>query len=198
MHTPEIPLTRDELHAIVNYDAATTRLVPKVPQPQLGLTATKHSPTRLQIGATLYSMSRLAYLYHHGKIISRVCHVDGNRLNYAPDNLEPYIPSGRSASLPIPVALDAHPAIELKTKLGKSYYAALRVPAKPKYTPTATVIVVTDSIGYRVTARTEQSAIRLARAHISKLSTKEKQALGMLPPNPELINPFDEDDTNTY
>lgn len=41
------------------------------------------------------SCTKLAYLFHHGRVPSSITHKDGNLSNFAPDNLIPYKPVGR-------------------------------------------------------------------------------------------------------
>lgn len=78
-------ITQEYLKTIVDYDPITTKLVPKPAQPLIGLTATKFGQRHLLIGGSKHSMANLAYLYHHGKTIARVKHLDGNNLNFAPN-----------------------------------------------------------------------------------------------------------------
>lgn len=170
-------LTKEYLHTILSYDPLTTKLVPKSPQPQLGITAAKFGQKHLLLGATKYSMAKVAYLYHHGIMPSMVTHKDGNPCNFAPDNLIPYKPSGRRKHLPIPDAIDAWQNPAVSAKLGARYQPIVRPPKGCTGTP----ILLIDGMGYAITARTIDGAKRLARLYAKSLTNEEKQQLGMTP-----------------
>ena len=169
-------ITKEYLHTILSYDPVTTKLVPKSPQPQIGITAAKFGQRHLLLGATKYSMAKLAYLYHHGVMPNMVTHIDNNKLNFAPDNLTPYKPSGRPNHLPIPDAVDAWQNQSVSAKLGARYQPIVRPPKGCIGKP----ILLTDAMGYSITARTIDGAKRLARLYAKSLTDKEKEQLGMI------------------
>lgn len=172
----DLPITQEYLHQIVRVDPNTTRLVPITPQPQLGITATKFGQHHILIGATKVSMSKLAYLYHHGTLPKQVTHLDKNPDNYAPENLVPYKPTGRNRNQPIPDYMSARDA-EVTRSIGALYYAVLKPPA---YVTNGKSIILKDGMGYAVTARTPDQAKRLAVKYIKTLTTKQKETLGMI------------------
>lgn len=162
-------LSQEHLRTIVRVCPNTTRLIPIDPQPQQGLTATKFNAKQLLIGTKLYSMARLAYLYHHGKVISRVTHLDGNADNYSPDNLIPYKPRGRRpASAPIPHAIP--------TGYG-AYYVALK---PPQGVTSGKVLLATDAVGSAIVQHTPATACRVASKYAKTLTLEELKTLGML------------------
>ena len=173
-------ITQELLHSILDYDPVTTRLVPKPSQPKLGLTAAKFGKRHLLIGGYKVSMAKLAYLYHHGAMLSMVTHIDKNKDNYAPDNLTQYIPQGRGASrpqnpnAPIPYALHDYSG---------GYIPAFKAPLNPKYPPTRRIVVVTAVDGTSLgTYDQAEYARRIARDNISNLTREDLIDLGVIPP----------------
>lgn len=162
-------LTQAYLRTIVRVCPNTTRLIPIDPQPQQGLTAAKFNARQLMIGTKLYSMARLAYLYHHGKVISRVTHLDGNADNYSPDNLIPYKPRGRR-----PVSSPVAHAIP--TSYG-AYYVALK---PPQGATSGKMILATDYMGGAIVEISVDRALRAATNYAKTLTPEERHKLGMI------------------
>lgn len=167
-------ITQAVLHAILDYDPTTHRLTPKRPTPE-GLpkprTNGKH---QVIIGANNYSMSKIAYLYHHGKAASKVRHKDADKNNYAPDNLEAYKPTGRSSNAPY---LDVIKNID--PIHGVTYTAIIRPPKDPPMTPEVKFLPIHDDQGYAITSPSADYAKRTAAKYMHYLTDQQKKQLGV-------------------
>lgn len=167
------------MRSIVTYDPKTTKLVPKTPQPKIGITAAKFGKHHLLIASVKVSMAKLAYLYHHGVWLSMVTHLDGNKDNYAPDNLTAYRPKGRGNAKANSLTQPIPHAVMLADKSG--YLPAFKPPMKPKYPPTRNWVLATavDGTSLGVYADPEY-AKRIARDNLTNIAESDLIKLGVI------------------
>lgn len=171
------PLTRSELHKILDYDPVTHRLNPKPEQPSGMRKAVKNGKHNIIIGAKCYTMSKVAYVYHYGVLVSRVTHRDGNKDNYAPDNLVAYKPDGRADLAPIPDAIR-----DKDLYAGEFYKPILRPPKRTAHPPQVKFVFVYDEHGNPARAYTMRYARRLAWEYIKRMTSDDRVKLGMITP----------------
>jgi hypothetical protein len=172
-------LNQENLRLIVTYDHETTRLIPRHRVPQGLPLARKHGKHQLYIDSKTYSMKKLAALYHHGAASNRITQLDGNKDNYAPDNLSPYTPTGRRDTRPIPDALK-----QTEPYSGGVYYQPiLRCPRITPYAPINKFIMAHDQFGNALRSYSKEQAKRLALECIKHMTDEDRIRLGMISPN---------------
>lgn len=170
-------LTRELLHQILDYDPTTHRLTPKPSLPKDMPIVRSNGKHQIIIDAHNYSMKKIAYLYHTGKTSSRITQKDGNKDNYAPDNLIGYKPVGRKLQVPY---IDALPDKDILR--GDIFRAVLRAPEKPPYTPQVKFLPIYDEYGYAIVCESAGHAIRMGNKYHRQPSRSDLIKLGMLPP----------------
>lgn len=170
-------LTQAELHQILDYDPTTHRLTPKAYIPAGLPTPRKSGKHQIVIGMHSYSMKKIAYLYHHGKLSTRVTQKDGNKDNYAPENLVGYIPAGRSMLTPYVMALQDNDPLR-----GVIFRAVLHSPDKPPYKPEVKYLPIYDKNGYAITGTDAAYVKRIGAMYCKHPSRSDLIKLGVLPP----------------
>lgn len=166
------------LKQILDYDPITHWLTPKRPIPQ-GLPEVRtNGKHQIIIDSNNYSLAKIAYIYHHGVQCNKVTRVDGNKDNYAPENLTGYVPAGRKVEAPyVDAILDRDPI------RGDIFRAVLRPPKKTPYVPQARCLPIYDEYGYAIVCESAAYAKRIGAKYAKHISHADLVKLGMLPPS---------------
>lgn len=175
-NTPAAP-SQSILRQILDYDPTTHSLTPKASVP-IGLPkATKHGKHQLYIGTQVFSMAKIAYVYHHGKQCNKVTRVDGDKNNYAPSNLTGYVPAGRKLLATFITTITDNDQLR-----GKIFRAVLHAPTNPPYKPEAKYVPIYDDKGYAITG-TDPDYVKRVAAKFGKAPTRaDLIKLGMIDP----------------
>ncbi len=166
-------LTQATLHSILDYDPVTHRLTPKAAIPEGLPKPRKNGAHQLIIGDHNYSLSKLAYMYHHGKAAAKVKHKDANKSNYAPDNLEAYKPAGRAHDEPYIDVIKNTDKVH-----GITYTAVIKPPKNPVTTPLVSFIPIHDQFGFALTSPSADYVKRVAAKFVKTLTEQQRKQLG--------------------